>query len=82
MTREHTLRFMTDREAVISDIRSSVGPHVLQELPRIGDASLFNLATAIVAIETPGIAGELVVSIPRKVTDRLELHWHSVTPSA
>jgi len=79
----HVIGNLGDRDQILEEVLPYVqGPKVLEALTKMGDASLFNLVTAIVAVKTPGIAGELVISIPRKVTDRLELHWRSATPTA
>lgn len=72
-----------DRDSILQEVIPVVKESfALEALSKMGDASLFNLVTAIVAARTPGIAGELVVSIPRKITDRLELHWRSAAPAA
>jgi len=50
-------------------------------LPHMGDASLFHLATALVATTTPGVAGDLILRVPRKVSDRMEVSWRSAPPT-
>jgi hypothetical protein len=74
---DRLLGVMGDRAAMVEIITPEVGPNMLAQLPNMGDASLFNLVTAMIAAATPGVAGDLVVRIPRKVSDRLEVYWRS-----
>jgi hypothetical protein len=74
---DRLLGVMGDRTSMVEVITPQVGPNMQAQLPHMGDASLFNLVTAMVAAATPGVAGDLVVRIPRKVSDRWEVHWRS-----
>jgi hypothetical protein len=65
------------RDTLVAVITPHVGPMLRERMPQMGDASLFNMVSAIVAARTPGLAGELTFRIPRKVNDRMEVCWRS-----
>ena len=72
---------MGQRAGLIAAVAPHVGPTLQKALPHMGDASLFHLATALVATTTPGVAGDLILRVPRKVSDRMEVSWRSAPPT-
>lgn len=46
-------------------------------LTNLGEASKFNLETAVRAALLAGVGGQLVIHVPRKVGERLEVDWVS-----
>lgn len=77
MTLEVFQAVAAQRESLLMTVGPHVGPALGVHLPKMGDASLFNLVTGLVAVTTAGIAGDLIIRVPRKVTDRVEVDWRS-----
>jgi len=68
---------MSHRDGLMAAVEPTIGPVLRAQVGKMGDASLFHLATALVAISTPGVEGDLVLRVPRKLTDRVEVFWRS-----
>lgn len=49
-------------------------------LSDMGDASRFNLETALRAAALEGVGGQLIINVPRKVGARVDIDW--IAPAA
>lgn len=67
--------------ADVAQLPDPVDPELVEGLSgllaRLGEASRFNLLTALRAAEIDGVSGEMTIHIPAKTRDRVEIDWVS-----
>lgn len=61
--------------ALVEQIRPLVGNILSPSLDTMGESSLFNLLTGLMALRLTGVGGKLIVQIPTRPNGRVEVDW-------
>ena len=56
-------------------VQPLVGSELAPHIPAMGQSSLFNLYCALAAINHAGAGGKLILKVPAKVEDKIEVDW-------